>query len=235
MESPAVNFLRYIRSMIEDNATRLMSFYQAMLDRYGSQRWWPAEGPFEVMVGAVLTQNTSWANVEKAIDNLKVAGMLAPERIHSTSQEALADIVRPAGYMNVKAKRLKNLVQWFCEEHAGEFESLDGYSVDQLREMLLSINGIGRETADAIILYALKRPTFVVDTYTYRVLVRHQCLSADSDYEEMKGFFERNLPEEVELYNEFHALIVQVGKNHCKPVARCKGCPLERFEHCLEE
>jgi endonuclease-3 related protein len=220
--------------MNTDSASQLMSFYQAMLARFGRQNWWPGETPFEIMVGAVLTQNTSWTNVEKAIANLKAAELLTPEKIYSISQQDLSAFIRPAGYMNVKAKRLKNLVKWFCEEHAGEFESLEAYSVDQLRETLILINGIGRETADAIILYALKRPTFVVDTYTYRLLVRHQCVSAEADYEEMKEFFERNLPEEVELYNEFHALIVQVGKNHCKPVARCEGCPLEQFEHCLE-
>ena len=220
--------------MSVDSSDTLMSFYEALLARFGAQNWWPGETRFEIMVGAVLTQNTSWANVEKALGNLKAANMLEPQAIYNAGQEELARTIRPAGYMNVKARRLKNLVSWFCEAQGADFERLAGQAVSDLREALLSINGIGRETADAIILYALQRPTFVVDAYTHRLLVRHLCISPEADYEEMKDYFERNLPTEVELYNEFHALIVRVGKEYCKPVARCNGCPLERFEHCLE-
>lgn len=209
----------------------LMSFYQAMLDRYGPQRWWPGETAFEVLVGAVLTQNTSWVNVEKGIANLKNAGKLDAHAIDALSHEQLAELIRPAGYFNVKAKRLKNLIRWLCAEHEGRIESLEEYSIDRLREELLAINGIGRETADAIVLYALSKPTFVIDAYTWRILVRHKLIGPESDYEEMKDFFERNLVQDAALFNEYHALLVQVGKDHCKPRARCEGCPLERFEH----
>ena len=213
---------------------KLMRFYEAMLNHYGPQNWWPGETDFEVMVGAVLTQNTNWSNVEKALGNLKKSNALDPEAIHQMSHDDLAKIIRPAGYFNVKARRLKNLIRWFCDEHDSSFERLSDWPIDRLREELLSINGIGRETADSIILYAFHKPTFVVDTYTYRILVRHGCLDAECDYEQMKDFFERHLDEDAQLYNEFHALIVQVGKNHCKPRAQCDGCPLASFEHQTE-
>jgi endonuclease III related protein len=209
----------------------LMEFYEALLARYGPQDWWPGETDFEVMVGAVLTQNTNWKNVEKAIANLKAADLLTPPALDDLAERQLAEYIRPAGYFNIKAKRLKNLIRWLMDEFDGSLKPLRDYSIDRLREELLSINGIGRETADSIILYALHKPTFVVDTYTYRVLVRHGCIDAESDYELIKEFFESHLPEDVQLFNEFHALIVQVGKNHCKPRPLCADCPLEQFDH----
>jgi len=212
-----------------------MSFYEALLDRYGHQHWWPAETKFEVMIGAVLTQNTNWLNVEKAIKNLKQAHCLDPEAIDQSPQEKLAQLIRPAGYYNIKAKRLKNLVAWFCREYDSSIETLAQNPVDQLREELLSINGIGRETADSIILYALDKLTFVVDAYTYRVLVRHGYIDAEYDYDQVKEFCESELAADLALYNEFHALIVRVGKEHCKRQAQCANCPLEQFEHCLDE
>ena len=211
-----------------------MTFYRAMLQRYGPQHWWPGDSPFEVLVGAVLTQNTSWRNVEKAIANLRDADVLDAPALDRMSQQELAELIRPAGYYNVKARRLKNLIGWFCSEHNGDLDTLKHCPVNRLREELLRINGIGRETADAIILYALDKPTFVVDTYTYRVLLRHHLIAVDCGYEEMKVFFERNLPADATLFNEYHALLVRVGKDHCKPSARCSGCPLESFEHELE-
>ena len=209
----------------------LMRFYEALYVHYGPQHWWPGETDFEVTVGAVLTQNTNWQNVEKAIANLKAADLLTPQALDALTEKQLAEYIRPAGYFNIKSRRLKNLIRWLMEEFDGSLETLRDYSIERLREELLSINGIGRETADSIILYALHKPTFVVDTYTYRVLVRHGCIDAESDYEQIKEFFEGRLPEDVELYNEFHALIVQVGKNHCKPRAQCTKCPLQQFEH----
>ena len=208
-----------------------MEFYESLYAHYGPQHWWPGETDFEVMVGAVLTQNTNWQNVEKAIANLKAADLLSPQALHAQTEKHLGAYLRPAGYFNIKAKRLKNLICWLMEGFDGSLEELRDYSVGRLREELLSINGVGRETADSIILYALHKPTFVVDTYTYRVLVRHRCIDVESDYEQIKEFFEDRLPEDVELYNEFHALIVQVGKNHCKPRAHCVNCPLQEYEH----
>jgi len=221
--------------MAHIGSEKLMRFYQALLDNYGPQHWWPGETPFEVMVGAVLTQNTSWLNVEKAIAQLKTADKLTPQAINALAPEQLAQLIRPAGYFNIKALRLKNLIGWFCDECGADIAALAGRSVDSLREDLLAINGVGRETADSIILYALNKATFVVDSYTFRILVRHGCIDGESDYEQIKEYMEAHLANEVGLYNEFHALIVRVGKEHCKPRARCDGCPLEQFEHGIEE
>ncbi len=212
----------------------LMDFYHTMLKQYGPQHWWPGESPLEVMIGAVLTQNTNWTNVEKAIRNLKAANALDPWKLQRLDPARLAELIRPAGYFNIKAKRLKNLIQWFCQEYDGSMAALGKLSVDRLREELLSLNGIGRETADSIILYALEKPTFVIDTYTCRILVRHGCLDGENDYEEFKDYCQRNLPEDVVLYNEIHALFVQVGKAHCKPTPKCSGCPLEVFDHRIQ-
>jgi len=217
------------------NGCDLMRFYDALLAHYGHQHWWPGRSDFEVMVGAILTQNTNWKNVEKAIANLNTADLLTPPALHALTEKQLAEYIRPAGYFNIKSRRLKNLIRWLMEEFEGSLDPLRDYSIPRLREELLAINGIGRETADSIILYALHKPTFVVDTYTYRVLVRHGCIDAESDYEQIKEFFESRLPDDVELFNEFHALIVQVGKNHCKPRAQCTHCPLAIFAHNLEE
>jgi len=212
----------------------LVLFYQTLLEHYGPQNWWPGDSPFEVMVGAVLTQNTNWTNVEKAIKNLKEADKLTPEKIDRLDQQELALLIRPAGYYNIKARRLKNLVHWFCRRGNGSVETLSDWPMDSLREELLSINGIGRETADSIILYALNLPTFVVDTYTYRILVRHGQIDPESDYEQIKEYCQYQLPQEVALYNELHALFVQVGKNHCKPRPQCQQCPLRQFPYSLE-
>jgi len=212
----------------------LLQFYQTLLDRYGPQHWWPGETPFEVMVGAVLTQNTNWHNVEKAIANLKAAHLLDPHALDQIPPARLAPYIRPAGYFNIKARRLKNLVRWLCRQCDGDIAALARRPLASLREDLLAINGIGRETADSLLLYALNKPTFVVDAYTYRVLVRHHCIDADSDYEQVKDFCQSRLTEDVALYNEFHALLVRVGKEQCKPRAQCTGCPLQSFAHSTE-
>ena len=216
------------------SGTKLMGFYEALLTVYGEQRWWPGDSPFEIIVGAILTQNTNWANVEKAIVNLKKADMLCVRKIDELEKDALAELIRPAGYFNIKAKRLKNFVRFFCKEYDGDIEQLCSGPVDYVREQLLSINGIGPETADSILLYALAKPTFVVDTYTYRILTRHECVSRESGYEELKEYCQGELPTDVALYNECHGLFVRVGKEHCKVKPKCQGCPLEKFSHCLE-
>ncbi len=213
---------------------KLQLFFRTLLDAYGPQHWWPGQTPFEVMVGAILTQNTSWTNVERAINNLQKANLLAPAKLHALDAGRLAELIRPAGYFTVKTKRLKNFLAWLMAVCGGDVGQLESWSVHRLREELLSINGIGRETADSIILYALNKPTFVVDTYTYRILVRHGLLDAESDYEMIKEYCESHLPEDVGSYNEFHALLVQVGKNHCKPRPKCDTCPLNCFEYSIE-
>jgi endonuclease III related protein len=208
-----------------------MQFYEALRERFGPQQWWPADGPLEVCLGAILTQNTNWRNVEKAIANLRAVGALDLAALAAMPPEELAEQIRPAGYYNVKARRLKNFIAavWdFGGEDLAAF--LDG-SAETLRRRLLAIKGIGRETADSIILYAARKCTFVIDAYTCRVLLRHGLIGPEDDYESVKALLESSLEPDVELFNEFHALFVTVGKGYCKPVARCTGCPLEPFEH----
>ena len=212
-------------------SSTLTAFYNALRERYGAQEWWPAETPFEVMVGAILTQNTNWKNVEAAIGNIRRAGLLDLHRLHALSREKLADLIRPAGYYNVKAGRLSNLLNVLVDEYDGNLERFFDGSIDQLRERLVSINGIGLETADSIVLYAAHKPTFVIDAYTYRVMVRHNVVFEDASYDELKCLFEDNLPRDATLYNEYHALIVTLGKDHCRKTPRCEGCPLESFPH----
>lgn len=209
--------------------SRFLAYYQALFRHFGPQQWWPAETPFEVMVGAVLAQNTAWKNVERAISNLKVHDLLDPHRLNRIDVDTLALAIRPTGYFNVKAKRLKALVAWFVERYGSDIRRLRRVPLESLREELLLVKGIGPETADSILLYALNRPTFVVDAYTYRVLTRHRLAPEEVTYEEMKELFERYLPKEAKLYNEFHALIVAVGKEYCRTTARCETCPLKSY------
>ncbi len=206
---------------------KLMQIHDLLLSSYGRQGWWPGSGSFETVVGAILTQNTNWANVEKALDRLKAAGALDAEKLHNMDQDALAQLIRPAGYYNIKAGRLKNFLNWMYENYHGNLEAIAGMSVYSLREELLSIKGIGRETADSILLYAFDKPVFVIDTYTARVMIRHGLIEHEADYEQLRDLFESSLPADTKLYNEFHALLVQVGKKHCKPKPKCQGCPLE--------
>jgi endonuclease III related protein len=208
----------------------LKEMFDLLLDHFGPQKWWPAETELEMMVGAVLTQNTSWKNVEKAIEHLKTRELLSLEGLRTIHREALAHHIRPAGYYNVKAKRLKNLIDFIFESYGGELPLLLEERTDRLREGLLSINGIGPETADSILLYAARRPIFVVDAYTHRILTRHGMLDEASGYEEMQNLFLDHLPEDEGLFNEFHALIVQTGKGFCKRRPLCASCPLKDWE-----
>ena len=205
--------------------------YKTLYDNYGPQNWWPGDTTFEIMVGAILTQNTNWGNVEKAIANLINAGALSLDAINGMAHEELAELIRPAGYFNVKTKRLKAFTEWLAQTAGDDLESLKSFSMSSLREQLLSVKGIGKETADSILLYALDMPTFVVDTYTYRVFTRHQLIESEADYDELRDYCMWNLEEDIQLYNEFHALLVMVGKNHCKPKPKCEGCPLQKFPH----
>ncbi|MCG6916155.1 MAG: endonuclease III domain-containing protein [Deltaproteobacteria bacterium] len=206
---------------------RLSEIYDLLLQAYGPQKWWPAESPFEVMVGAVLTQNTNWQGVEKAIANLKGSNLLKPDKLQALSTEELAGLIKPAGYFNLKARRLQNLIEFLTETYAGDLETMDQVETGQLRKELLKINGVGPETADSILLYALQRPVFVVDTYTYRVMNRHGLIGEEVSYDELQGLFTQHLPLDKTLFNQYHALLVRVGKLHCQPKPRCQGCPLE--------
>jgi endonuclease-3 related protein len=212
----------------------LSEIYEMLYDAFGPQHWWPGETPFEIITGAILTQNTSWTNVEKAIANLKSAGYLTPDALHRIDAAQLAELIRPAGYFNIKAKRLKSFVDWLFDDYGGELANLQNISTSRLREELLAIKGIGRETADSILLYALERPVFVVDAYTARITLRHSLIEPGADYEQLRQLFESNLPEDVQLFNEYHALLVRIGKEFCRPKARCSGCPLEKHPHTLD-
>jgi len=209
----------------------LIEIYQLLFDRFGPQHWWPGDTQFEIITGAILTQNTNWANVEKAIANLKSADCLMPEKLYRLDISRLAELIRPAGYFNIKAKRLENFVQWLFDHYDGKLSNLEGLDTDRLRAELLAIKGIGCETADSILLYALGRPIFVVDAYTARVAARHGLIEPGADYEQLRELFQSNLPEDVQLFNEYHALLVKVGKLFCKPKAQCLGCPLEKLPH----
>jgi endonuclease-3 related protein len=216
------------------NSETLTEIYELLYEAFGPQHWWPGETPFEVITGAILTQNTSWTNVEKAIANLKSAGRLSPEAIHRIEQSELAELIRPAGYYNIKAARLKNFLDWLFDNYGGSLANLEPVATSRLREEFLAINGIGRETADSILLYALGRPVFVVDAYTARIAVRHGLIDRDADYEQLRELFESNLVQDAQLFNEYHALLVRTGKEFCRPKARCPGCPLEKLPYTLE-
>jgi endonuclease-3 related protein len=213
---------------------QLTEIYQILFDRFGPQHWWPGQTQFEIITGAILTQNTNWANVEKAIANLRAADRLTSEKLHRLDVSQLAELIRPAGYYNIKAKRLKNFVNWLFENYDGKLTNLEDLDTDQLRAELLAVKGIGPETADSILLYAFGKPIFVVDAYTARIAFRHQLIEPDADYERLRELFQSNLPQDIQLFNEYHALLVRVGKEFCKPKARCPGCPLENLPHTLD-
>lgn len=213
-------------SITTPTGKRLMEMYERLWKSYGPQNWWPAKGAFEVIVGAVLTQNTNWKNVERAIKNLKEKNLLSLRAIYETPVSYLEELIRPAGYYRIKAKRLKNLIQFIAENYGFDLDGFLKENHQKLREELISVKGIGPETADSILLYACLKPLFVVDAYTYRVLKRHNMVEDEKTYSELQALFMEHLPEDVALYNEFHALIVKVGKEHCKNTPRCDGCPL---------
>jgi len=206
----------------------LMDIYSRLLSHFGPQNWWPAETPYEVVVGAILTQNTSWRNVERAIENLRRNNLLEEKRILDTPLKRLRELIRPAGFYNIKSKRLKDVTAYIVDNY-GSTEGLKRCNKDlyKLREELLSIKGVGRETADTILLYSLERPIFVVDNYTRRIFGRYGVIEGDLDYDSIRTFFERGIPRDIEIYKEYHALIVQLGKTFCKKRRpRCEGCPL---------
>lgn len=204
----------------------LRQAYDRLWERYGPQHWWPAEAPLEVIVGAVLTQNTSWVNVERALTRLREADVLSLERLNRLSRAELEELIQPAGSYRVKAHRLRNLLDAIAGFQDGDLSAFLAQPKDELRLALLAVNGIGPETADAIVLYAAGQPTFVVDAYTARVAKRHGWMDMDADYEAIQARFQDELPEDVALFNEYHALLVRVGKEYCRPSPRCEACPL---------
>nr|VFK80641.1 MAG: DNA-3-methyladenine glycosylase III [Candidatus Kentron sp. SD] len=209
--------------MPNSHTKRLLSTYRILEECHGPQHWWPGDSPFEVMVGAVLTQNTAWANVEKAIGNLKAADCLDADRIAALPSADLAQLIRPSGYFNVKAKRLQHFCRWYVQKTRRRLDRLDTVS---LRSALLCVHGIGQETADDILLYAFERPVFVIDAYTRRIFSRLNIFEEHLPYETMRSEIEGALPADSELFNQYHALIVQHGKDICRKRPRCDLCCL---------
>jgi len=206
---------------------RLKQAYRKLYRAFGPQCWWPADSPFEVMVGAILTQNTNWSNVEKAIRNLKAKKLLEPLKLFRLPQDELASLIRPAGYYNIKAKRLKAFLKFFCADCRLDLQELRQQDTAALRGKLLAVNGVGPETADSILLYAFGKPIFVVDAYTKRILFRHGLIKEDEQYHQVQNLFMQNLKNEVKLFNEYHALLVRLGKDYClKSKPKCRVCPL---------
>lgn len=204
----------------------LQSIYHRLIDRYGPQHWWPGEGPFEVMVGAILTQSAAWSNVEKAIANLKVAGVLSPESLRQLPLSEIAELIYSSGYYNAKALKLKSLVTWLGDCYQDDLDRLFITETGQLRRELLTVHGIGEETADSIILYAANQPVFVVDAYTRRIIDRIDLAPAATSYTDYQTLFMDNLPHDVGLFNEYHALLVYLGKNVCRRRPLCQQCAL---------
>jgi endonuclease-3 related protein len=204
---------------------KVYEIYKDLYDYYGPQHWWPADNWFEVTVGAILTQNTSWNNVEKSIENLKQLDLLDPERLFKIKEDDLAQLIRSSGFYNLKSKRLKNFLEWL-KKYNYDIDKIKDKSVVSLREELLNIKGIGKETADSILLYAFEVPIFVIDAYTKRMFLRLGLISA-KEYDEFQDFFEKNLRKDVQLYNEYHALIVKHSKVYCKKMPKCSECFLK--------
>jgi len=208
---------------------RIQEIHARLFDHFGPQHWWPGETPFEIMLGAVLTQNTSWRNVSLVIEALRRDGLLSFDALETLPLEVLAEKIRPSGYYNQKAKRLKGLFAAIRED-SGNLEAFFEQDTHALREKLLAIKGIGPETADSITLYAAGKPVFVVDAYTYRILLRHDLIAEEAGYEEIQDLFLSKLPPETQCYNEYHALLVRLAKEYCKKTnPLCDRCPLQGF------
>jgi len=213
----------------DPSKARLLRLYRALLARYGPQGWWPARTPFEVAVGAILTQHTAWPGAARAVATLRAQRLLTPRRLAGCDIVALGALVRPAGTYRLKARRLLDFTIWLLERFGGDFRAMRRAPLGPLRRELLGVRGLGPETADAILLYAAGRPVFVADAYTRRVLVRHRLLRRHAGYEETRAFLEAHLPSDPALFNEFHALLVAVAKAHCRTIPRCDSCPA-RFD-----
>lgn len=203
--------------------------YKRLFETFGARNWWPGDTPFEISIGAILTQNTAWLNVEKAINNLKNHNLLEPKKLKEIPQDKLAELIRPAGYYNLKAERLKAFVEFLFLHYDGDLDKMFNRDMWELRQELLKVKGIGLETADSILLYAGNKPIFVVDSYTRRILTRHNLIDEKASYSQIQSLFMENLPPDVQLYNEYHALIVQLGKEICKSKPNCQSCPIKEL------
>ncbi|MFC2066126.1 endonuclease III domain-containing protein [Chloroflexota bacterium] len=209
----------------------LQNIYQRLIARYGPQHWWPAQEPFEVIVGAILTQSAAWSNVEKAMANLKAAGALSPQELRRLPQPEVARLVHPSGYYNAKALKLKSFAYWLGENYNDNLDKLFARNIDQLRQQLLLIYGVGDETADSIILYAANKPIFVIDAYTRRIITRAGLAPESDNYAAYQTLFMSTLPADTRLFNEYHALLVHLAKYVCRPHPLCQQCCLNDICH----
>jgi endonuclease III related protein len=216
-----------VRNVVRNIKKTLQRIYQILFNHYGQHNWWPGETPFEVMVGAILTQNTAWSNVEKAIENLKTAKVLTPKALFALPEKKLARLIKPSGFFNVKAKRLRIFLAYMKDHYGFSIAKMKGRPLTELRDELLAVNGIGRETADSILLYALQKSTFVIDSYTKRIFSRHGLCNNDDDYDEVKKLFEDNLDHNTAMFNDYHAQLVNCAKDFCRTKPRCDECPLK--------
>ena len=204
----------------------LQETYRKLMARYGPQHWWPAREPFEVIIGAILTQSAAWTNVEKGINNLRAAGKLSPRALRRIPESELAGLIYPCGYYNVKARKLKAYVEWLGERYSDDLDSLFASTIEDLRRQLLGIYGIGEETADSIILYAANKPIFVIDAYTRRIIERMGLAPQSNSYGACQAIFMTNLPPDAGLYNEYHALFVRLAKEVYRTRPLCRDCCL---------
>jgi endonuclease III related protein len=208
----------------------LLDVYRRLFDAFGPQHWWPGETPFEVVVGAILTQNTAWRNVERAIANLREADLMEPKALYAVPVEELEELIRPAGYFRMKAGRLRSLLKFLLEQFDGSLDAMFAVGLPELRERLLAVHGVGPETADSILLYAGNLPIFVVDTYTHRIFARHGWIDYEADYGRLQETIQDALPQDVPLYNELHALLVRLGNTCCRKTSpKCAECPLQEL------
>lgn len=206
---------------------KLIAVYKKLYRHFGPRHWWPGDTAFEIIVGAILTQNTNWRNVEKAIANLKRKKLLTPLRLHKITARKLAPLIKPAGYYNIKAGRLKEFMNYLFSGYNGDLKKMFRQDLHELRNELLGVKGIGPETADSILLYAGNKPAFVVDAYTKRILGRHKLIKKDATYHQVQELFVGNLRKNVKMFNEFHALLVELGKIYCKTKKpNCAKCPI---------
>jgi len=205
----------------------VFKIYQKLYDYYGKQHWWPADSKFEIMIGAILTQNTSWRNVEKAIENLKQKNLINPKKLSKLSISELSNLIRPSGFYNIKAKRLRSFLNFINTKYSGSIEKMRQEKVSILRAQLLSVSGIDEETADSILLYGLDKPIFMIDAYTRRIFSRHGYFDAKVRYPSIQKFFMDNLPKKTKIYNEYHALLVKLAKDFCQTKPKCQRCPIK--------
>lgn len=206
---------------------KLIKIYQKLYSSIGPRHWWPGDSPFEVIIGAILTQNTSWKNVEIAIRALKEKNLLDPLKLYRVGDRLLANTIKSSGFFNIKARRIKTFMSFLFENYQGSLEKMFSEGLTPLREKLLKINGIGPETADSILLYAGGKPIFVVDAYTKRILARHNLISKTASYSEIQELFMENLKKDAGMFNEYHALLVYTGKYFCKKTPNCENCPMK--------